>query len=186
MFKVNDLSDSANCFYIHTDAGNKYCVKLDETSSKSNIWIINFILINGEPSKREVFTTLKTGWTYLKKFLIEKNAQSAFGYIDGKDREERDQKTKIFTRWIDYPFTFEVDDNPEIRVQGIRGSYYMDTNFIHVKRIPGSKVEQINSSTIENKIDSETIITKNIKFCFECGLENKNYKFCPNCGTRIS
>ena len=35
------------------------------------------------------------------------------------------------------------------------------------------------------QVEEETEVVSDIKFCFNCGIENKNYKFCPNCGQKL-
>lgn len=188
MFKVEN-STINNCFSIFTDCGNKYYVSLNETAPKSGVWLINFRLVDGIASSKEVFITLKTLWINLKKIMIDKNINSVFGYIDGEDREERDKKTKVFSRWVDYPFEVHVDNSPEIRIRGKSSPIYLDTNFFHIKRIPGSINESIQEPEKKEEIvaveNSKNSFTLEIKFCFNCGIENKSFKFCPNCGTNL-
>ena len=180
LFKVDDTLSWDNCFYIITDEGNIYCVKLDETALGTGIWVLNFILVDGSPNNKEVFKTLQTFWINLKKMLIEKNINTVIAYIDGATRKERDQKTKVFTRWIDDPFECFVDESPEVRVQGKKTPIYPDTNFL--------KIVRKSFSSPEVKIEeAKPIITQqiDIKFCYNCGTENKGFKFCPNCGTNL-
>lgn len=174
-----------NCFFIETESGNKYCIKLNETDNNSGVWIVNFILLQGFPQNKEVFKTLNLFWNNLKQFMIDRNITSVFGWIDGKDREEIDQKTKVFTRWVDYPFICEVDDMPEIRIQGKSGAIYPNTNFFHIKRredyTPVVEVEKKSEEThLEDKDKTS------FKFCPDCGTENKSFKFCPNCGKKLN
>lgn len=185
MFRVDNTFLWDNCFYIESELGTKYCVRLNETAPGTNIWIINFILISGTPKGREVFKTLSILWENLKKFFIDKDITSAFGYIDGKTREERDQKTKIFTRWVDYPFEVIVDASPEIRIQGSSRSHTIDTNMFHISRIPksGTDKEELKLKEEIQKIDTPT--NTEIKFCFNCGNPNNSFVFCPNCGTKL-
>ena len=92
-------------------------------------------------------------------------------YIAGSDRNEIDQKTKIFTRWIKTPWKYEVISNPIITIQGNRNHIQTNTNFIHMTR----GVEEV--VVIKSPVGA--------KFCFNCGLENNNFKFCPSCGTNL-
>lgn len=179
MYKVHGSIIDDCCVYIQTDFNNKYLIRFDETAPGTNIWIINFLLINGSPNNKEVFKTLSIAWSHIKKFLLHKKVNSAFGYIDGPTREVRDKKTKVFTKWIDYPFEYEIDSTPEIRIQGSNGSYQVDTNFFHVKR---ATERSIKTDKIDPIISQNT---QKIKFCFNCGDENKGYKFCPGCGTNL-
>ncbi len=182
LFKVDNTLLWDNCFYIITDEGNVYCVKLDETAIGTNIWILNFILVDGVPNNKEVFKTIQTMQENLKKLLIEKNINTVIAYIDGATRKERDKKTKIFTRWIDDPFECFVDESPEIRIQGGKNPIYPDTNFIKIVR---KNYTDIKPTEVIKETPTETSEKINIKFCYNCGTENKNYKFCPGCGKNL-
>ena len=183
LFKVDNTLLWDNCFYIITEQDNVYCVKLEETAWSTGIWILNFILVDGVPNNKEVFKTLQTFWVNLKKLLIEKNINTVIAYIDGSTRKERDQKTKVFSRWIDDPFVCIIDESPEIRIQGKKSSIQLDTNCLKIIRKSEEYVETIK----EVKPQEEKSIQKNlsIKFCYNCGSENKEFKFCPNCGQNL-
>ena len=149
----------------------EYKIVLVETAPGSKLWTITLALVSGTPNKKDIYNTIGTVSKILleKGGLIEKNnVTEIIMTIDGKDREEIDKKTKVFTRWIKSPWTFEITSNPVISIQGMSESIYLNTNLIHIKK----------SSIIENK--------EGFKFCFNCGHENKeSYKFCPSCGTNL-
>jgi hypothetical protein len=162
--------------------GTKYAVQLLETSPGSKLWTFNFKLIEGVPDQKEVFKTMSVLQDVLLESggLIERNnVKEIVVFIDGKNREEIDQKTKIFTRWIKSPWVFSIESNPEIIIEGKRDQIYPNTNFIHIKKT--DVIEQV--TPIENT--KSPINLSNIKFCYNCGLENNNYKFCPGCGTNL-
>ncbi len=159
---------SENVFKITTDSGAKYIIVLQETAEGSGLWTLSFLL---EPEKRplpsEVFKTMRILEENLLQILDEKGITSILVYIAGKDREEVDQKTKIFTRWIERPWEYVIESDPIIRIHGKRKEIQTMTNFIHLKK----------------NLNIETNINK--RFCTNCGTENKNYKFCPNCGNNL-
>jgi hypothetical protein len=176
IFKVDNSFLWDNAFFIETESGIKYVVRLDETSKYSGVWTLSFLLLSGTPNSREIFGTMNTLSENLLDVLNEKNINSLLVWINGKDRKEIDQKTKVFLRWIKHPFEYTLDGNPEIRIQGKSDIIYPDTNFIYIKRISSKK---------EEKKEENIILETKIKFCFNCGEENKDYKFCPGCGTNL-
>lgn len=179
-FTVDYSLSHENFFSMTTPSGNKYSLKLEETAHNSGLYILNFLLVQGVPNQREVFKTLHTMRDVLKEHCAKNNINSIFAYIDGKTREEIDKKTRVFCKLADYPYECIVDTLPEIRIQGMRGAYYPDTNFLHIKRSNNVDINQSKKMSNMNVIKQS-----NIKFCFECGLENKGYKFCPGCGTNL-
>ena len=170
-----------NTIFFDSDNGTRYGVQLIETAPGSKVWTFNFKLISGIPDQKEVFKTMNALQDVLLEpgGLIEKNnVTRIIVLIDGKNRNEIDQKTKIFTRWIKSPWEFTVDSNPEIIIEGKRDQIYPNTNVIHIKK----------TDFVEKSVDIETkkpINISNIKFCYNCGLENNNFKFCPGCGTNL-
>jgi hypothetical protein len=175
MYTIDKSISWNNTIVFSSNSGTKYSVQLLESSPGSKIWTFNFKLIEGIPDKKEVFKTIGVIQDVLLEpgGLIERNnVNEIVVFIYGKSREEIDQKTKIFTRWIKSPWIFNIESNPEITIEGKRDQIYLNTNFIHIKK----------TDVIEN---NKTIDLSNIKFCYNCGLENNNYKFCPGCGTNL-
>jgi hypothetical protein len=170
-----------NTVFFDSDNGTRYGVQLTETAPGSKVWTFNFKLISGIPDQKEVFKTMGALQDVLLEpgGLIEKNnVTRIIVLIDGKNRDEIDQKTKIFTRWIKSPWTFTVDSNPEIIIEGKRDQIYPNTHIIHIKKM--DVIEQ------PVKVETKTSVNiSNVKFCYNCGLENNNYKFCPSCGTNL-
>jgi len=169
-----------NTIFFDSDNGTRYGVQLVETAPGSKVWTFNFKLISGIPDQKEVFKTMNALQDVLLEpgGLIERNnVTRIIVLIDGKNRDEIDQKTKIFTRWIKSPWTFKIDSNPEIIIEGKRDQIYPNTNIIHIE-----KTGIVIQKTIEN---TNPIITSNVKFCPNCGTKNNNYKFCPSCGTNL-
>ncbi len=167
-----------NTIFFDSDNGTRYGVQITETAPGSKVWTFNFKLVSGIPDQKEVFKTMSVLQDVLLEpgGLIEKNnVTQIIVLIDGKNRDEIDQKTKIFTRWIKSPWTFKIDSTPEIIIEGKRDQIYPNTNTIHIKK---TDIEQ--STKVKNPVN-----TSNIKFCYNCGLENNNYKFCPSCGANL-
>ena len=168
-----------NTIFFDSDNGIRYGVQLTETAPGSKVWTFNFKLISGIPDQKEVFKTMSA----LQDVLLEpgglieiNNVKRIIVLIDGKNRDEIDQKTKIFTRWIKSPWVFTIDSNPEIIIEGKRDQIYPNTNIIHIEK------KNVVQKTIEN---INSINTSNVKFCPNCGTKNNNYKFCPSCGTNL-
>ena len=170
-----------NLFMFTTDAGTKYIAKFDEVSE--GIWTLNFQLESGEPLKSEIFKTMKFLGDNTSNFLDEKGISTLLVYITGSNRDEIDQKTKIFTRWIKSPWKYEVISNPIITIEGNREHIQTNTNFIHINR----GIDEVVIEPPVNKVVDSVFIESpvGIKFCFNCGSENNNYKFCPSCGTNL-
>ncbi len=183
MYFIDKSISWYNTVFFSSDSGTKYSVQLVETAPNSKVWTFNFNLISGIPDNKEVFKTMKVLYEILLEpnGLIEKNnVKEIILTIDGSSREEINQKTKIFTRWIKSPWVFEINSNPEIIMQGKREQIYLNTNLIHIK-----KNEELVKEVIKVEPINQVVNIPNIKFCFNCGLENNNYKFCPGCGTNL-
>lgn len=169
-YTIDRTLEICNVIDFKSESGVEYKVALVETAPGSGLWTILFYLISGKPDKKEIYSTIGK----IRDILLEKggliernNVNELVITIDGKDREEIDKKTNVFTRWIKSPWTFEVTSNPEISIQGKMENIYLNTNLIHIKK-----------SAVDTK--------SRIKFCFNCGCENKeSFKFCPNCGTNL-
>jgi hypothetical protein len=183
VFKVDNSILWDNVFFIETDSGVKYVAKLEETSPESGVWALYFLLLSGIPNSREIFGTMNTLSENLIDVLNQKGINSLLVWINGEDRKEIDQKTKVFLRWVEYPFEYTLDENPEIRIQGKNDVIYPNTNFIHIRRV-NQEIEKVEEQKIQT-VHTETISNNKIRFCFNCGEENKDYKFCPGCGTNL-
>lgn len=167
-----------NLFMFTTDAGTKYIAKFEEISE--GIWTLDFQLTSGEPLRSEIFKTMEVLGDNTSNFLDERGINTLLVYITGSDRNEINQKTKIFTRWIREPWKYEVISNPIITIEGKKDHIQTNTNFIHMTR--GIEEVVVIKSPL-NKLVSESPV--GVKFCFNCGSENNNYKFCPSCGTNL-
>ncbi len=168
-----------NSIFFDSDNGTRYGVQITETAPGSKVWTFNFKLVSGIPDQKEVFKTMGVLQDVLLEpgGLIERNnVTRIIVLIDGKNRDEIDQKTKIFTRWIKSPWVFTIDSNPEIIIEGKRDQIYPNTNIIHIEK------KNIIQKAIEG---TNSINTSNVKFCPNCGTKNNNYKFCPSCGTNL-
>jgi len=176
MYTIDRSVSWDNTIFFKSDNGTRYGVQLSETAPGSKLWTFNFKLINGVPDQKEVFKTMGILQEVLLEpgGLIEKNnVTEVIVLIEGESREEIDQKTKIFTRWIKSPWEFKIESNPEIIIDGKRENIYPNTNLVHIKK----------SDILPNVIKSS--VNTNIKFCYNCGMENNNYKFCPGCGENL-
>lgn len=188
MYVIDRSISWDNTIFFDSENGTKYSVQLIETAPGSNMWTFNFNLVKGLPDQKEVFKTMNVLYDVLLEpgGLIEKNnVREIIVTIAGNSREEIDQKTKIFTRWIRSPWEFRIDSNPEIIIQGKRESIYLNTNLIHIKKSEVEVVKEVIKIKPVIEIVVEPLVESNIKFCFNCGLENNNYKFCPDCGTNL-
>lgn len=172
-YTIDRSIEFLNTILFKSESGTEYQLFYYETAPNSKVWTFSFKLISGTPNSKEVFQTIST----IQKLLTEKggiaeklNINECMITIDGKDKEEIDKKTKVFTRWIKSPYEYEIMENPVINIEGRMENIYLNTNLIHIKR---------KSVTIEDK-------KVGAKFCFNCGSENKeDYKFCPNCGQNL-
>lgn len=180
-YKIDNSLIWDNLFMFTTDAGTKYIAKFDEVSE--GIWTLNFQLESGEPLRSEIFKTMKFLGDNTSNFLDEKDINTLLVYIAGSNRDEIDQKTKIFTRWIKLPWKYEIISNPIITIEGNKNHIQTNTNFIHMTR----GVDEVVIESPVNKVVDSVVIESpvGIKFCFNCGSENNNYKFCPSCGTNL-
>lgn len=182
MYTIDRTLYNNNIVSFDSDSGTKYSIYLSEISPK--IWTFNFKLVSGTPDRKEVFKTMGILHDILLEpdGLIERNnIKQIIVFIDGKNRDEIDQKTKIFTRWIKSPWEFVVNYKPEIVIGGVREQIYPDTNIINII------MTNVIQKTIENtnSINTNSINTSNVKFCSNCGSKNNNYKFCPSCGKNL-
>lgn len=166
LYKINRTLSDDGVYQYTTDSGVKYLAKISESSPSSGLWTLNFVLIEGSPSIREVFTTMNTLTEASMEYLDSVGAKTAIFFIDGNNSDEIDQKTRIFTRWISQYWDYDIISNPEIVIPGKRdGKITIQTNAISMKR----KSNVITSSN----------------FCQNCGNPNTGSKFCPNCGTNL-
>lgn len=124
-----------NTIMFKTDCGTEYSVNLSQTAPNSSTWVINFALIKGVPDNKEVFKTMCTLYEILNEMTQKNNIHDIIITIAGKDTKEISKKTKIFTRWIKHPWTFDVKYNPEITIPGKRERVYTNTNVIRMTKI---------------------------------------------------
>lgn len=136
---------------------------------------MDFTLLSGTPSAIEIFRTMGTLYELAFEHVESKGFKNILAYINGANREEIDQKTRIFTRWINPEFwDHQIIPNPQIIIPGKRnGTFTLQTNGIAMTR----KNVIVPVPTPVPSVD--------IKFCYNCGTENDNYKFCPTCGTNL-
>jgi hypothetical protein len=157
-----------------TDAGCKYLAKIYETAPKSNVWSIDFVKVSGNPSPLEVFKIMKTLTEASMEYAFEKNINNAVIFIAGENQEVINQKTTVFTRWIDLDWDYTIQPNIEVKIAGLRNTIMIPTNAIMMTR---------KQTTVQKQVVINGNV--NIKFCFNCGTENKDFQFCPNCGTNL-
>lgn len=127
--------ENFNTIIFKTDCGIEYSVNLSQTATNSSTWVINFALLKGVPNNKEVFKTMCTLYEILNEMTQKNNIRDIIVTIAGKDTEEINKKTKIFTRWIKYPWTFDVKYNPEITILGKRERVYTNTNVIRMTKM---------------------------------------------------
>lgn len=160
-----------------TDSGISYMAKIHETAPGSGFWTIDFIKLSKEDGDaREVFTIMNTLIELSMEYAEMNNIQNAIIFINGENREQINQKTKIFTRWIKDYWDYQVVSNPQVFIPGKRdGRITIPTNGIFMTRKKNliTPIKETKLSTVE------------IKFCYNCGTENNNFKFCPKCGTSL-
>ncbi len=175
-FQIDRSLSSDGVYQYSTDNGVKYIVKISESAPGSGLATIDFTLLSGSPMPLEVFRTMGTLYELAFEHVEDKGFKNIVVYINGDNREEIDQKTRIFTRWINSEYwDHQVVPNPQIVIPGKRnGTIILQTNGIVMTR----KSTPVQTTT-------EAPLSVNIKFCYTCGTENKNYKFCPICGTNL-
>jgi len=168
-FKLDKTLESDGIYQYTTDNKVKYAVRISESSPGSGLASLDFMLVSGNPSSSEIFKTIGTLYQLATEYVEKKKLKHILLTIDGPNRTEIDQKTKIFTRWIDTDiWDYQITSNPEILIPGKRnGSIILQTNSISMKR-------------------KEDVATKQSKFCGNCGnsiiIGNK---FCGNCGNSL-
>lgn len=148
--------------------GKNCSLSLVEVSENSSIFTFNFLSLDEyEMSFDNMCLLLKS--LLESKMIEENNIKNIFYLLKGNDREDVDKKTDIFLEILGDTWEVKIDKDPETFIQG--GPSYTNVN--------------TNSLIINKKEVTEQNIISNIKFCFNCGLENNNYKFCPSCGTNL-
>lgn len=168
IFKVDKSLEFKGVFQWITDSGCKYIAHISESAPNSGLVSLDFIKISGNTSPSEIFKTMRTLYEVSTDYLVKRGFPNLIVYIDGENREIIDKKTRAFTRWINTDiWEFKIDSNPKIVIPNKRdGVIELDTNVITIKKRDG-------------------VIKNIIKFCSNCGIENKEYKFCPNCGINL-
>ena len=164
-------------FKYTTDSGISYMAKIHETAPGSGYWTIDFIKLSKDSGNvREVFAIMNTLIELSMGYADIKNIQNVIIFINGENREQIDQKTRIFTRWIKDYWDYQIVSNPEMTISGKRdGRINIPTNGIFMTRKQG----------IVTPIENTTLSKVVVKFCYNCGTENNNFKFCPKCGTSL-
>lgn len=166
VYQVNKSLWDDNCFSFKTETGTDYICSMMRTAPESNLWTFQFNSSKEDFDNREIFTVMNTIEKYILELTELRDIDKVVVYIQGKNRQEIDKKTKIFTRWIKDPWSVKVVDSRELP---IAQRFDFNTNIILMtKNIKENSINQIS-----------------MKFCFNCGSENKDYKFCPNCGTNL-
>ena len=158
-----------------TDSGCKYIVKIFESSPGSGLWSIDFFKVFGEPTPIEVFKIMRTLTDVAMEYVYQKNITNVAIFIAGENDEIIQKKTVAFQRWLKEDWDFEVISNMEMKISGMKDStFIVPTNTIMMKRK-------------QNVVQKQVSINGNIevKFCYNCGTENKGFQFCPNCGTNL-
>jgi len=179
-FQIDRTLACDGLYKYSTDNGVEYNVKIHESAPGSGLATIYFTLLSGKPSAIEVFRTMNTLYELSFEYVESKGFKNILVHIDGKDREEIDKKTRIFTsgltKWVGpNVFDYQIISNPKITVPGRRnGAYTFETNAIYMTR---------KSTPAPTTIEAPPNV--DIKFCYNCGTENNNYKFCPKCGTNL-
>ena len=169
-FKIDRSLESEGVFQYTTDSGCKYIASISESAPNSGLATLDFMLVSGSPSYIEVFKTMRTLYEISTEYVLKKGFKNLIFYIDGANREEIDQKTNIFTRWIDTNiWEYRIDPQPYIIIPNMRnGIIPVNTNAIVIKKKDNVVIESVKS-----------------KFCHNCGSPNNNYKFCPDCGQNL-
>jgi|688.fasta_scaffold364307_2 hypothetical protein len=160
-----------------TDSGISYMVKIHETAPGSGYWTIDFIKLSKDSGNvREVFSIMSMLMELSMGYADIRNIQNVIIFISGENREQINQKTRIFTRWIKDYWNYQIVSNPEVIIPGKRdGRITIPTNGIFMTRKQG----------LVTPIETTTLSSVEIKFCYNCGTENNNFKFCPKCGTSL-
>lgn len=161
-------------FQYSSESGTNYLVKISESAPNSNFWTMDFKKLSGEPSSTEVFRIMNTLFEVAMEYVDEKKIDSALLLITGSSKEEMEQKTKIFVRWLKDNWDLQILEKPEFTIKGYKRSYVLPNNGIFIKR-----------KTVINNTPTSPVPKFTIKFCYNCGTENDGFQFCPNCGTNL-
>lgn len=170
IFKIDRSLEPEGIFKFKTDSGCEYMASIHESAPKSGLATLDIVLLSGQPSPIEVFRTMRTVYDVSTEYVLKKGFKDLIFYIDGRNREEIDQKTNIFTRWINTDiWEYRIDSQPYIVIPNKRnGIIQLNTNAIVIK-----------------KKDNVVVETTKLNFCYNCGEPNNNYKFCPSCGSNL-
>jgi hypothetical protein len=169
-----DKSLSWNGLYQYSsESGTQYLVKISESAPGSDFWTMDFVKLSGEPTPSEVFKIMSTLFEVSMEYVIQKNITKAFLIINGKDKEEIEKKTNIFVRWLRDHWDYQIVNNPEFTTP--KGNQVvLQTNGIYITK-----------KLVTNTESNNNLTDVTIKFCYNCGTENKGFQFCPNCGTNL-
>ena len=164
-------------YQFYTDKGAKFLIKIVESAPNSGVWMVNFVKSNTiEVEPREVFSLMKLIAEGCNEYANQKGINKAIFLMSG-GREESLQKSKIFTRWMEDNWNFEIKES-QIKIPGTRFEVLNSTPYT----ISLSRKEKSNKTEITN---SSNTISQEIKFCYNCGTPNNSYLFCPSCGTKL-
>lgn len=157
-----------------TESGTKFLAKIFRTSANSDLWSLDFVKVSGTPSPVEVFKTMKTLTDAAMEYAVQRGINRVIIFIAGETQDVIEKKTTAFQRWLVLDWDFEIIPFMDVRVSGLRNGFTVPTNTILLsrKKLPFQRqVVQNNQITI--------------KFCFNCGQENKEFLYCPTCGTKL-
>lgn len=101
-----------------TENGCKYLANIYEIEIGTGVWSLEFIKFSGNPESSDVFKIMRTLTDACMEYVYEKNITSAILFISGGKKEEIEQKTKIFQRWLENDWSFEVISGKEVDILG--------------------------------------------------------------------
>lgn len=160
-----------NILSLNVGENLNYFVEVSKSLENSDVWTFNFIKspVDILPDyililSREIF----------ESGILEKNdIKKIFLLIEDDNIEQLNKKTEDFIDIIKDSWNFEIEHEPETKIEGGYSYINNNTNLIYITK----KEKEI---ILDDKKDVNLM-----KFCPNCGLENNNYKFCPNCGTNL-
>lgn len=157
-----------------TESGTKFLAKIFKTSAGSDLWSLDFVKVSGTPSPVEVFKTMKTLTDAAMEYAVQREINRVIIFIAGETQQIIEKKTAAFQRWLVVDWDFEIMPYMDVRVLGLRTGFTVPTNTLLLTRKKLLFQRQILQD------DRRTI-----KFCFNCGQENKEFLYCPTCGTKL-
>ena len=169
-YEIDKSLEFCNTVIFKTDSGAKYSVTFAETAPGSQLWTFSLKLSSGEPNEKEVFKTM----SLVNKVITEKNGiiernniKKVIVTIDGKDQEEIEKKTYVFTRWIKKPWIYEIIKNPVIKIQGMKKNIYL----LQIKKNSSQGIDRwVFFITFVKHLRQTTIQIQNLKKKFKKNL----------------